>query len=110
MHILSRYQFCESRTYIDGMTVLSGREPFAYRDESDNRYHTASAGDRLWSLAHTYFGSFERACGLWWIIGEFQPTPILDPTIALAPGTKIVIPSERLVHLEVFGAGQRRLH
>jgi hypothetical protein len=38
-----------------------------------------------------------RACGFWWAIADFQPDPILDPTLRLEPGRRLFIPSVRVL-------------
>ena len=84
-------------------TFLSPRIPFPYRQLTDNRVVIAKTGDTLFALAGKFFEGYDRACGLWWIIADFQPEPIHDPTIALAAGRAIVIPSVRTVSEEIFG-------
>lgn len=81
---------------------LSPRIPFPYKDRTDNRTVIARRGDTLFTLAGRYFQPLSRACGLWWVIGDYQPQPIHDPTLQLAPGRAIVVPSLRTVLEEVF--------
>lgn len=83
-------------------TFLSPRVPFPYRQLSDNRIVIARTGDTLFALAGKYFAGLPRPCGLWWVIADFQPEPIHDPTIALAAGRAVVVPSMRTVTEEVF--------
>lgn len=106
----SRYQYCLELLDANGVPYLTEVEPFPYRDERDNIVHTVVEGDTLWDLAHRYFQGYRRPKGLWWVIGHFQPTPIVDPTVALVPGTKIVVPSPRLLRLAVFNPARRRDH
>lgn len=106
----SRYRYCLGYTDELERIYLDEREPFRFRDENDNKFHTVKEGDTLWGLADLNLSKFPRSCGLWWIIAEFQPTPIVDPTIKLEPGTTIVIPSERLVDTLVFNEDNRRYH
>jgi hypothetical protein len=106
----SRYRFCTVLTDAAGRQYLDEREPFRYVDEPDNVIHVARAADTWWGLAHRYFPGFSRACGLWWLLCEFQPTPVIDPTLALVAGTTVVIPSARLVRLRVFSPERRRYH
>jgi hypothetical protein len=94
----------------DGFPFLTEPEPFPYRDEPDNSTHFVTEGDTLWGIAHFKFAGYPRPCGLWWIIGHFQPVPIIDPTIALKAGTILFIPSARLVRMALFNPSRRRDH
>lgn len=81
---------------------LSPRVPFRYLNLPDNRAHIVSEGDSLHKLAAVYFASLGRlptisAANLWWVIADFQPQPIQDPTIKLVPGQRLIIPSARTV-------------
>lgn len=105
----SRYTFANGFTdETDGSFMLEDPEPFTYREFSDTRIHTVSEGDTLFHLASRYFASFERPAGLWWIIADFQPDPIIDPTRKLAVGSTLYIPSERVVEEEIFNNARRR--
>ena len=57
-----------------------------------------------------YFQGIPRPCGLWWLLCEFQPNPVIDPTIAIEANTLVSIPSLRIVRLEVYSDEQRRYH
>ena len=103
----SRHQFCQLVTDDLGRRVLTDRVPFRYADLSDNRRHLVNQGETLFTLAGKYFAGLPRAAGLWWVIADFQPTPIHDPTIALAPGTVVFVPSSRTV-LETIMSEKRR--
>ena len=98
----SRYMFCEALRDAAGNLYLTERTPYRFQDVSDNRFHTVMLGETFHQLAEQYFPSIPDAASLWWIIPDFQPTPIHDPTLALVPGTVLVIPSERLVQEEIF--------
>ncbi len=110
MHASSRYRYNREYVADDNTRYLDEREPFRYRDEPDNRFHTAKDGDSWWGIAHSYFPSFPRSAGLWWVVAEFQPDNIVDPTIAIKGGTVIVVPSERLVRFEVFSPERAEDH
>lgn len=103
----SRHQFTCGLHY-GRRLLLADRERFAYRNYRDNRVHVVKEGDTLWHLAGRYFDGVPRACGLWWIIADFQPNPIHDPTLALQPGTTLIIPSLRTVVEEVFNTKRQR--
>ena len=106
----SRYQYCLARRDQNGKLVLDEREPVRFTRNRDNVYHKVVEGDTLWGLANRYFREYPRPAGLWWVIAEFQPQPILDPTIRLIPGAVVVIPSLRHVKTVVFSEEQRRYH
>lgn len=106
----SRHGFTEARTeQATGRLLLGERVPVRYAERSDNRTHVVRAGDTLWRLAATYFVALGRlptysAANLYWVIMDFQPTPIHDPTIRLAEGSVLVIPSVAFVVDVVLGA------
>ncbi len=104
---VSRYLFCHGLTDENGKFYLSDREPFRFVVRSDNRHHTVVEGDTLFSLAHEYFAPVKRPAGLYWVIADFQPDPIIDPTLRLVPGTTIVIPSVRCFIEEIFNEARR---
>lgn len=103
----SRYRFSTARM-IDDRLVLEDRTPFGYRELDDNAQHVVVEGDTLWTIAGLFFPNMQRGSGLWWIIADFQPVPIHDPTIALVPGTTLVIPSERTVEELILNEARRR--
>jgi hypothetical protein len=86
----------------DERVHLTDRVRFGYKQYTDNVLHTVVEGDDLFRLAGYYYASIPRGCGLWWVIADFQPEPIHDPTIALLPGTILVVPSVRTVIERVF--------
>lgn len=106
---LSRYTFTEAYTDAKGDRVLTDPVPFRFRDFPDNRIHLVTEGDTIFSLAGFYYGEdFEVPEELWWIIADFQPEPIHDPTLLLAPGRALIIPSVRTVLEEVFSEQRRK--
>lgn len=110
----SRYGFTEARKdEVTGKLFLGPRIPFPYEPRSDNRAHTVKRGDTLWNLAARYFAPLGRlpeysAAMLYWIIQDFQPTPIHDPTIELVEGSTIVVPSIATVVDRVLAAPDTR--
>lgn len=85
---------------------LTDREPYKFRDFTDNEAYRVREGDTLFSLANNRYRGFKRPAGLWWIIADFQPSPIHDATLALTPGRVLFIPSIRTVVEEVFSASR----
>jgi len=53
-------------------------------------------------LAGKYFRGIARPSGLWWVIADYQPQPIRDPTIPIRVGTILTIPSMRMLREEIF--------
>lgn len=72
-------------------TGLRPRHEFA--DIDDIWMHVVEAGDTLHSIAHDYYGTeTSNGATYWWLIADFQPEPIHDPTIALEPGDVLLVP------------------
>lgn len=98
----SRYSFCKGWTDPEGRLYLDDRKPYGYRAFSDNSMHVVKQEETLYSIAGKHFRPFERAAGLWWVIADFQPNPIHDPTIQLVPGSVLILPSLRTVLEEIL--------
>jgi hypothetical protein len=109
LQVGSRYSFCLALTDAEGRMYLTEREPYGYADLADNRTHGVVSSDSLFSLAGKYFAPLPRACGFWWVIADFQPDPIVDPTLALDIGRLLYIPSTRVVTDVILGESRRRL-
>lgn len=104
----SRHEFTQELTDSDGKRFLSDRVPYRYYPHDDNITKTVAQGDTLFTIAgDVYNGLTERPAGLWWILADFQPDPIIDPTLRLEIGRIIVCPSHRTVQEEIFGAERR---
>jgi len=86
---------------------LTDRSRYFFRVLPDNRQHVVIEGDSLFNLAGRYFSPISRACGIWWIIADFQPEPIHDPTLKLARGRLMIIPSLATVLAEIFSVSRR---
>jgi hypothetical protein len=104
----SRHGFCIGVLDDEGRRFLTEREPFGFRPLPDSREHRVVAGDTLWGLAGLYFAPLPRACGFWWAIADFQPDPIIDPTVALEEGRLLVIPATRVLSDVILGEARRR--
>lgn len=98
----SRYQFTRGVRNRDGILYLTPREPFRYQVLPDTGIHEVQEGDNLHNIAARYYNELARlpvrsAAGLFWIIADFQPQPILDPMCSLKPGMLLYIPSVNVV-------------
>lgn len=104
----SRYAFCVAVKDAVGDLVLYGEEPYRFRDFPDNRIHTVAEGDTLHSLAARYYQGLPRPARFWFVIADFQPEPLHDPTIQLATGQLLYVPSTRTLQEEIFSERRRR--
>ena len=104
----SRYTFCNGVFDIDDALFLTDREPYRFREHPDNRVHIVVEGDTLYHLAGRYFSPLPRACGYWWVIADFQPDPIFDPTLKLALGRRLYVPSVRVLTDVILSAAIQR--
>jgi len=103
----SRYRFSIASTDPDGGLALSERPMFTYRDLSDTIQHPIVEGDTLWTIAGFYYAGLPRPSGLYWVLADFQPQPIYDPTIRLVAGNILFVPSLRTVQEQILS--DRRL-
>jgi hypothetical protein len=104
----SRFGLCSGVADDAGRRFLTEREPYRYRTLPDNRRHLVVEGDTLFELAGRYFAPLPRACGFWWVIADFQPDPILDPTLALDVARVLIIPSPRVLTDVILSEARRR--
>lgn len=91
----SRYSFVAGFQDADENFVLAGREPYRFFQYSDNITHRVGHGDTLFTLSAKYYAGMRRPAGFWWVIADFQPDPIIDPTIRLSVASTLFIPSMR---------------
>ncbi|MEO7729593.1 MAG: LysM domain-containing protein [Kofleriaceae bacterium] len=104
----SRFAFSAAVLDAGERLLLTEREPFRFRPLPDTRQHVVQQGDTLFSVAGRYFAPLPRGAGLWWVVADFQPDPIHDPTLALDLGRVLFVPSVRVVTEEVFAEERRR--
>lgn len=110
MDRLSRYRFTQIIQRVDGTLMLTDREPFRYQDYADNREHIAKQGDTWHSLAYRYFtadGVLKNPTDLWYVIADFQPDPVVDPTLRIEPGRVIYIPSYETLFQRILSEDRR---
>ncbi|MBK7537571.1 MAG: hypothetical protein IPI49_19805 [Myxococcales bacterium] len=104
----SRYAFCRGVRDDAGRLALTEREPYPYREHPDMRVHVVAQGDTWFALAGRYFEPLPRACGYWWAICDFQPDPVVDPTLELSLGSRVFIPSVRVLTDVILAESRRR--
>jgi len=114
--LLSRFQLSygiSANPYTDPsgeVLILTEHVPYRYREFDDNRIHPISEGDNLWTLAERYFeGGHDNPSELYWVICDFQPDPIHDPTLDLEVGSTLVIPSLRTLLEEILVEKRREV-
>lgn len=100
----SRYRMAD--LIFDSDTNVQSLGPRAlveYYDDQDTIPHTVTAGDTLQNLAAKYFSGVDNPATLWWVIADFQPEPILDPTVRLTPGQVLLIPGPAIAQDAILG-------
>ena len=115
----SRYRLCDGLFDADGMLYLSMPEPFVYRELPDTLEYTVKEGDTLFTIASRAYETLKSAPGLirkgvgnlYWVIADFQPDPrpdaCFDPTLRLIAGTKLFVPSARVVQEQILSEARR---
>ncbi len=103
----SRYTFVEGRFDDEEHFFLTDRVPYSFEALRDNVVHIVEEGDTLFTLAGRYFQPLTRPAGYWWVIADFQPHPIHDPTIALVAGSVIIVPSVRTLREKILSEKRR---
>lgn len=105
--LYSRYTFATAATALDGSLELSDYEPYRYEALADTTAYVVNDGDTYFTIAGKHFAPLPRPAGLYWIICDFQPVPVVDPTIPPTPGTTLYLPSVRTVTEIVFNEARR---
>ena len=104
----SRFEFTLGIRDDNGGLLLTDREPFRFRPLPDNRIHELKEGETLFTIAGRFFRPRPRAAGFWWVIADFQPDPIIDPTVPLDVGRRLFVPSLRTLDEEILSESRRR--
>jgi hypothetical protein len=106
--VFSRYRFCKLLTDEGGRAYLSERTPYGYRQLADTIPHTAVDGDTWWGLAGRYYkGYFPQPSMLYDVLCDFQPVPVVDPTVVIEAGTLIYIPHPTTVSEKILNEQRR---
>jgi hypothetical protein len=64
-----------------------------YDPRDDDINHIVVDGETLFSIAHLYYKNIPGGVHNWWIIAEYQPVPVIDPTRKLQPRSIVIVPS-----------------
>lgn len=103
--IHSRFARAQLVRGVGNRRYVGDRMPYRYLAHPDNIEHAVTHTDTLAALAGRYFAPLPRACGLWWVIADFQPTPIINPLRPLYQHADIiVVPSLRVLTDLILGA------
>lgn len=90
----SRYQNCRGIEDAAGNLFLTERTPFRYDEKlAGTTRHVVEGTENLWQIAGRYYRGFPGAEEFGLLIAEFQPNPILDPSLTLETGRVIYVPS-----------------
>ena len=101
----SRFSRAQIVRGVGNRRYVGDRVPYRYVPHSDNVDHAVTHTDTLAAIASRYFAPLPRACGLWWAIADFQPTPIINPLRPLYQHADIiVVPSLRVLTDSIIGA------
>ena len=100
-----RYLFCIETTDANGNLILSKRVPYRYKELGDNIIHTSLEGESIQDIAQIFYGKLygqRESRNMFWIICDFQPQPILDCTLTMEAGQKIIVPSPTTVDVFIL--------
>lgn len=104
----SRYALASELRDASGFVIVDTPAPMRFRARPDTIVHRALATDTWYGLAARYYsGLHRRPEHLWWVLCDFQPEPVLDPTIPPEPGEFVYIPAPAFVQGEVFALRSR---
>jgi hypothetical protein len=75
-----------------------------YEDDDDIIIHIVADGERLYDIAQFHYGTARNnPWDMWEVIAQFQPEPILDPSVILETGREIYIPSSEFIEEVAYG-------
>lgn len=94
---LSRYRAAELIKGDDDSFTWTLPNFFEFTGEDEDIFYEVQPGDNWHLLAYKFYGREFGGANLWWAIMDYQPTPIVDPTIALSPGSVLVVPPPKRI-------------
>ena len=97
----SRFRLCSGVVDFDGDLILTDPEPYTAANADDESV-VMTDGDSLQRIAYRRYGFAE----LWWVVAD--RAGIYDPTISIAAGTVLTIPSSRTVNELILNESRRR--
>lgn len=104
LYVSSLYRHAYAVQEDDGTVVLMLPERLPHEDLDGTTLHIVSEGERVYDLANLYYKRTARsAVDMWDVIAQFQPTPILDPSVPLKVGTEVYIPPDDYVEEVAYG-------
>ena len=108
MDAFSRYRFCDVLTDEDGKSYLSERSPFGYRASPDNLERVVVDNDTWWSIAGLWYRDLApNPSMLFWIVCDYQPVPVVDPTLAIPAGVTVYGPHPDVVKEQILNESRR---
>lgn len=88
----------------DGTIIYQLPERLPFIETDDIRVHTVQQEERLYDLAIMYYGKTRTTPWIYWeVIANFQPVPIIDPSVPLPEGSEIYIPSDSYIEEVALG-------
>jgi hypothetical protein len=89
----------------DDAVVFQVPERLSYEDREDNTIHIVTEGERIYDLAQAYFARvIPNGIDIWEVLAQYQPEPIVDPSVPLAAGREIFIPPTDYIDEIALGA------
>lgn len=104
----SRYRHSVETVDENGVLYTMDDTPFPYVALPDNGTYQVRGGEQWHEIADKVFDPLPYAVHLWWVLMDFQPVPLLDPTVPPAAGTLLVHPSVQTVLAKILNPDRRR--
>lgn len=86
---------------------LLRRERVSFDSNAENRLYQAQSGENSFAVAAKHFRRYARPASLFWLVCEYQPTPILDPTTDLGGRTIYIPPDSKVTEILQRDASSR---